>query len=67
MNPKTFETADAVFEDCEIEYGKAVAEVLLSSAGLSDTPLSKAKDELAVKSRALAEAAKFAEKNRQPQ
>lgn len=58
-----FETAGEVFHDAEIEYGNAVAAVLLSSAGLSPMPLSKAKEELAVKGRALAEAAKFAANN----
>ena len=66
MNPTTFETAADVFEDCEIEYGTAVAAVLLSDLGWSPTPLSEAKAELAVKTRALVEAAKFAAKNRQP-
>jgi hypothetical protein len=66
MNPTNFETAYAVLEDVESEYGKAVAAVLLSSAGLSPTPLSEAKAEMAVKGRALAEAAKFAAKNQQP-
>lgn len=63
MNPKTFNTAAAVFGDASEEYGNAVAAVLLSRAGLSPMPLSKAKEELAIKGRALAEAAKFAAKN----
>jgi hypothetical protein len=60
----TFETAGDVFNHAEIEYGNAIADVLLSGCGLSATPLPKAKDELAVKARALGEAARFAAKNR---
>ena len=53
---ETFETADDVFTAAQIEYGEAIANLILN-------PSNAAKDELRVTGRALGEAARFAAKN----
>jgi hypothetical protein len=67
MSRQTFNTADEVFHDAEVEYGNALGSLILASAGLSGTPPNRARNDVAIKARALGEAARFAANHPNPQ